>query len=246
MQSQTERASGRPIIGVGCSLEGESAVACRLNLEYADAVVRAGGVPVIVPPGERAVDALDAVDAMLFVGGDDYDPATYGQPRHRATVLIHPRRDRSDRLLAAEALRRGLPVLGICGGLQLLNIALGGDLIQDIPDLIPGAVEHRAAKGEPPARHAVRIVPGTFLEEIVGKREASVNSFHHQAAGRLGQGLRVGASTADGVVEAIEAATKGKFVLGVQWHPEREPGDVSDVLFRALIEAARGTKGRGR
>jgi len=216
--------------------------ACFLYLEYADSISRAGGVPLVLPPLERDVDrALEALDGILLSGGDDYDPRLYRQRRHESLRPIHPRRNRADPRLARRALRSGLPILGICGGLQLLNIVLGGDLIQDIESLVPGALRHRSPSRRRPVRHSIRIQPGTLLASVAGKLEASVNTFHHQAVGRVGRGLRVSAMADDGIVEGLEAGggDPGRFLLGVQWHPERDPNRLNGALFRGLVEAAR-------
>ncbi len=238
MQNETTRA--KPIIAIGCDVDGGLRPTCRLNLEYSDAIVRAGGVPVVLPPLEDDFAiALGPADGVLLTGGDDYDPAAYGQASHRSISPIDPRRHRSDLRLAAAALAAKLPVLGICGGLQLLDIALGGDLVQDIPDLVRGALTHRARREERPARHEIAIVPGTLLSRVLGREKAEVNSYHHQAAGKIGRGLRACARTADGVVEAIEVTEPAPFILAVQWHPERDPDDLSRALFGAFVEAAR-------
>jgi putative glutamine amidotransferase len=216
--SRSARSRVKPVIGIGCDQATEGRPACRLGLDYADSIVRAGGLPLVLPLLESETDvaaALGEVDGL--------------------------------RILAGAALRAGIPVLGICGGCQLINIVLGGDLVQDIPALVPGAIAHRGPRGGPPAAHPVRILPGTLLEALVRRSEVRVNSFHHQAAGRIGQGLRVSAASADRVVEAVEAATQGRFLLGVQWHPEREDDDVSRAIFAGLVETARArAKGEGR
>ena len=235
----------KPRILIGCDVDEGQRPACRLNLEYADGIIAVGGVPLILPPLEADLAAvLEWADGVLFTGGNDYDPAVYGQPIHKTAVLLHPRRGRSDLLLARHVLAGSLPVLGICGGLQLLNIALGGDLVQDIPDQVPGALPHRAPQGVPSIRHQVRIQPGSLLESVVKGRDASVNSYHHQAVGRAGRGLRISASAPDGVVEGIEGEAAGRFLLAVQWHPERDPDADSWALFGAFIEAAREGAGR--
>ncbi|MFP4056341.1 MAG: gamma-glutamyl-gamma-aminobutyrate hydrolase family protein [Candidatus Brocadiia bacterium] len=240
----------RPRIGLNCD------VACdgrdrpptlKLRADYADAVARAGGLPLLLPTPAGDLEAwaaacLDAVDGLVLTGGRDYDPRPYGQEPHPATRLVAPRREAFDPALAHLALRRGLPVLGICGGMQLLNIVLGGDLVQDLP---PRPVRHRAP-GE--ARcHEVAVEAGSRLAAIVGEGRLEVNSSHHQALGRVAEGLRVVARAPDGVVEAVEG-TGAAFVLGVQWHPERLASRAEQLaLFRALVEAAgRGFSAAGR
>lgn len=232
----------KPTIGLNCGLlDRDGRQRLEVYRDYTDAVERAGGVPVLLPVvrGRRIINAqLDRVDGLVLVGGSDYDPATYRAEQHPATKLIHPDRDVYDRTLARSALRRSLPVLGICGGHQLVNIARGGDLIQDVASLIGRRVIHRA-KGEYP-RHPVTIEPDTQLGKIIGARRLTVNSSHHQAVGRIGKELRVSARSADGVVEAIES-TDDSFVVCVQWHPERLASRSARhlALFKALIQATR-------
>ncbi len=237
----------KPIIGISCEVGGKPRLACQLNLEYVDCVIAAGGIPLILPPLEKELArTIELVDGILFSGGDDYDPELYNQRRHKSLRLSHPRRSRADLLLARRALKSELPILGICGGLQILNIALGGDLIQDIKSLVPGALQHRAESGKKPAGHAIRITPGTLLSSLAGKLAVAVNSYHHQAAGRLGRGLRVSAVSGDGVIEAFEAKTPrgGRFFLAIQWHPERDPDWLSRVIFKRFVEASCRYAGR--
>jgi putative glutamine amidotransferase len=256
MQKLTERTArsearlweGSPAIGIGCDVHTGPPAAAHLHLLYSKAILRSGGLPFLLPPlpSSGAVDrSLDRLDGLLLTGGDDYDPAFYGQRRHRLLRPAHPARQRADIRLARRALRRGIPILGICNGLQLLNIALGGDLVQDLPALWPGAGVHRAGPGSPPASHPVTIGRATLLGELAGRGAAVVNSSHHQAVGRLGRGLIVSAVAPDGVVEAIEAGGrrgrppgKPRFLLGVQWHPERDESRLGRSIFDGLVWAA--------
>ena len=245
MQSLTSR--WRPLIGIGCDVAAGPPAMVQLRLDYSDAVSDAGGAPLLLPPstGEEELErVLSVLDGLLFSGGPDYDPSIYGQGMHRSACLQHPLRGKGDLLLARRALKSRRPVLGICGGLQLINIALGGDLIQDIPEMVPAAKVHAGPPGGPPApHHRILIESGTLLARLVGREDLSVNSFHHQAAGRLGSGLRVSARAEDGVVEAVEAEN-GRFLLGVQWHPERDGADPNRALFAGLVEAARASRER--
>ncbi len=249
---QKQRSGERkPIVGIGCDVVAGPPAAIHLRLEYCDAISDAGGVPVVLPPRateDRWGRVLEALDGIILSGGPDYDPSCYGCEPHPALNPIHPRRQSADLSLARQALECKLPVLGICGGHQLLNIALGGDLIQHIPDQIAQAGVHAGPSGGPPApSHKVRITPGTLLDRLVGRRTLSVNTYHHQAVGRLGQGLQVSALADDGVVEAIEAAAASeRFLLGVQWHPERDPTASSLAIFSAFVEAASGAAREGR
>lgn len=230
----------RPRILVNCSLNDHEA-ATRLLVAYCDPVVAAGGLPLILPAltdGEVLADALDAADGVLLIGGPDYHPDAYGGHPQPAAELMDRRRHQADLLLAAQVLRRRLPVLGICGGHQLLAIARGGALVQDIPSEWPGAISH-TVPGDEPSSHPIRVHAGSRLHALVGATELTVNSFHHQAAHpeRLG-GLEVGATAADGIIEALEDPAH-PFLIGVQWHPERmAASDHSRALFRGLVAAA--------
>lgn len=230
----------RPRIGLNCDLATTAGTeVAKVNWNYVASVADAGGLPVLFAPvDEDGVAALvDVVDGLVLTGGRDYDPASYGEPRHPATQLLDPRRTAFDLALARAARARGLPILGICGGAQLINIACGGTLLQHIPDAFGTAINHQWGDGDEPF-HDVEVVPDSRLAGIVGGGRLRVNSSHHQAVGRVGQGLRVVARAPDGTVEAIEG-TGEPFLLGVQWHPERmrtRPDQMA--LFRALVEAA--------
>ena len=214
------------------------------GLPYIRSIERAGGIPFLVPALSRPAEAerLAALaDAALFTGSDDIYPAFYRQKPHPACGDRVPRgKTRTDLALFRAARARGIPVLAICGGLQLANVACGGTLIQDIASAVPGALGHRSARGAPASRHAVRIEAGTLLARVLGRRMAQVNSYHHQAADRVGRTLRVSARAPDGVVEALEG-TEGASLIAVQWHPERMAADdpVQRRLFAWLIRSAR-------
>jgi putative glutamine amidotransferase len=232
----------RPRIGVNCDVgtDSQKREVLKLLWPYADAVLRAGGLPLILAPqAEEAVAeaSLDAVDGLLLTGGRDYAPSVYGQEPHEATRCVAARRGEWDLLLARRALERGVPVLGVCGGAQLINIALGGTLVQHVPDVFGDGVCHSPQAGAR-AFHMVEAEAGSRLAGIVGATRFEVNSSHHQAADRVGAGLRLAARAPDGVPEALEAMGEG-FVLAVQWHPERlldRPEHLA--LFRALVDAA--------
>ncbi|NQT54426.1 gamma-glutamyl-gamma-aminobutyrate hydrolase family protein [bacterium] len=233
----------RPRIGVNCDVivrdSGEDAL--RLNWPYAEGVVRAGGLPVpLAPVQDEALlsQQLDAIDGLLLTGGDDYDPALYGQEKHQATRLLHPLRSHYDLPLARAALERRLPILAICGGMQLVNIALGGTLAQHIPDHVPGALMH-AQSPDGPTLHSVTVEPGSRLAAIVGEGRLETNSSHHQAVDSVAPAVRVVARADDGIVEALEG-TGDAFLVAVQWHPERlleRPPHLA--LFQALVAAVR-------
>lgn len=237
----------KPVIGLNGDValrEGKGRDQPRVELwqSYAAAVETAGGVPVLLPPVEGA-DLIPAqlalVQGLILVGGRDYDPALYGCEPHPMTNPLHPLRVAYDLKLANAALRQRLPLLGICGGLQLVNIVLGGSLERHLPDLPDATVQH---DGQPDTiAHEVAIAPDSRLAGIVGAATLAVNSSHHQAAARLGRGLRVAARSTDGVIEAIETdPAVGGFLLCVQWHPERLTGHPQHLaLFKALLAACR-------
>ena len=210
---------------------------------YTDGVNLAGGTAVLLPPQPDSPDrVLDGLDGLIITGGRDLDPAGYGQQRHPETdepVPANQQRDAWEIALVRGAIRRGMPVLGICRGAQVINVALGGTLFQDIPTQCPGKLEHRNAEKYEHCFHDVRILPNTWLSrlypDIVTRR---VNTIHHQAIDALGEGLVVEAlSEPDGVVEAVR--WEGHcFVVGVQWHPEfLKPDDATVLATRPLLDA---------
>jgi gamma-glutamyl-gamma-aminobutyrate hydrolase PuuD len=202
--------------------------------DYVRAVERAGGRPILVPPSHDGIDeTLDAVDGLVFSGGSDLDPELYGQEAHPETLGVFAERDRAELELLEAALARDLPVLAICRGSQVLNVAQGGDLVQHLPDLV-GDEKHKHTPGTF-AEHDVTIAPGTRLAELLGDH-APVKSHHHQGLGRLGDGLRPAAHAEDGVVEAVEDPGR-RFTLGVLWHPE---AGEDMKLFEGLVAAAAG------
>ncbi len=215
---------------------------------YTRCVVAAGGLPVLLPSvAPSLVPAyLADLDAVLLTGGLDVDPAEYGEPPHPKLGVVDQDRDRFEIALAKEACTRGVPVLGICRGVQLLAVAFGGTLHQHVPDDVPGAMRHDQEHVRvDAASHEVTVVSGTRLHAILGTTRLRVNSFHHQAVARVPDGFVATASTSDGVVEAMEDPLRG-FVVGVQWHPERRPDDpASRALFAAHVAAARGRRDGG-
>jgi putative glutamine amidotransferase len=185
-----------------------------------------------VPPSDDGVEeTLDALDGLIFSGGSDLDPSLYGQEAHAETTGVVAERDRGELALLTAALERDMPVLAICRGSQVLNVALGGDLVQHLPEVV-GSEQHKHTPGEF-ADHDVAVEEGTRLGSIVGG-EVPVKSHHHQGFGRLGKGLRVAAHANDGAVEAVEDPSR-RFALGVLWHPEAGE-DLK--LFEALVAEA--------
>ncbi|MGH7065526.1 MAG: gamma-glutamyl-gamma-aminobutyrate hydrolase family protein [Stellaceae bacterium] len=206
---------------------------------YCNAVRRAGGLPVLLPhmPDDAAL-YLDRIDGLVVTGGGfDVDPALFGAASRHPSVTTKDRRTTFELAATRGALARDMPVLGICGGQQLLNVALGGTLIQHIPDEVPGALPHRQPNPRSEPGHRVRIVAGTLLHRLAGAEELAVNSAHHQAVKEAGPGLVVDALAEDGVVEGIEDPRR-RFCLGVQWHPEFEISAADRNIFRAFVAAA--------
>jgi putative glutamine amidotransferase len=202
-------------------------------LDYVASVERAGGRALLVPPSLEGIDeTLDAVDALVFSGGSDLDPATYGAEAHPETNGVRPERDRAELALLEAALERDMPVLAICRGSQVLNVARGGDLVQHLPDVV-GDEKHKHVPGVF-ADHDVEIDPATRLGGLVGDR-VPVKSHHHQGFGRVGAGLLEAARAEDGTIEALEDPSK-RFAIGVLWHPE---AGEDAALFEALVEEAR-------
>jgi putative glutamine amidotransferase len=204
--------------------------------DYVRAVEEAGGRPLLVPPSEDGIEeTLDALDGIIFSGGSDLDPAHYGGEAHPETSGIHEERDRAELELMKAALERDMPVLGVCRGVQVLNVARGGDLIQHLPEI----VGHEGHKHSPGAftDHDVAIEPETTLGTILGGRHG-VKSHHHQGLDAVGEGLRVSAHAEDGTVEGVEDPER-RFALGVLWHPE---AGEDRKLFEALVEQAREYK----
>jgi putative glutamine amidotransferase len=228
----------RPLVGITTYVttatfgawEEESAL---VPADYVRAVERAGGRPVLIPPSDDGLqETLDALDGLILSGGSDLDPGTYGHEPHPETRGVHEERDRAELALLQGALERDLPLLAVCRGSQILNVGLGGDLVQHLPEVV-GHDEHKHTPGAY-ADHDVTLEPGTRLASLLGEH-APVKSHHHQGFGRLGEGLREAARAHDGTLEALEDPSR-RFALGVLWHPEA--GD-DQRLFEAFVEEAR-------
>jgi putative glutamine amidotransferase len=219
-----------------------------IGFSYPRAIEAAGAVPVVLAPVQpEAIDALlDRMSALLLSGGPDLHPECYGGEGHAELGPTEPELDRFEVALAGRAMERGIPMLGICRGAQVINVARGGTLHPHIPELSQAHIEHRHAEAGETARHRVRLEPDSDLCALFGRRGLEVNSFHHQAVDRLGSGLEVAARSADGIVEAIEDP-KAAFCLGVQWHAETlTAGRVHPLLFEGLVTAARRHEARVR
>lgn len=232
-----------PIIGITLDREEPGGYSkfpwLALRENYAQAVAAAGGLPVLLPHQTDSIEAyLDLLGGLIVSGGAfDIDPALFGASERHATVTTKDARTAFELAMTRGALARSLPVLGICGGQQLLHVALGGTLIQHIPDAVPGALAHEQPNPRDEPGHSVRILPGTRLHAIVGADEMAVNSAHHQAAKDVPLALRISAVADDGVIEAIEAPDR-RFCIGVQWHPEFALSEGDRKLFEALVDAA--------
>jgi putative glutamine amidotransferase len=240
----------RPLIGICAALERarwsvwdlESVL---LPHNYVEAVQRAGAMALVVPPDPALVDdpaeVLDRLDGLMLAGGADIDPSTYGADREAETVHTVPGRDAVEVALAREALARDLPLLGICRGMQLLNVACGGTLYQHLPDRF-GHHEHLRVRGSfDGADHDVRLAAGSLAARATGTQRHATKSHHHQGVDRVGDGLVVSGRAADGLPEALEQPGRS-FVLGVQWHPEADP---ASPVIGALVEAARAPAAAG-
>jgi putative glutamine amidotransferase len=228
----------RPVIGITTYLtfarfgvwEDDAAL---IPAAYVRAVEAAGGRALLVPPSMEGIDeTLDALDGLLFSGGSDLDPEIYGQEAHAETDGVVPERDRGEIALLQAALERDMPVLAVCRGSQVLNVARGGDLVQHLPEVV-GDEKHKHTPGVF-ADHDVDLVSGTRVQQILGDH-APVKSHHHQGYGQLGEGLREAARADDGTIEAIEDPSL-RFALGVLWHPE---AGEDFALFEALVGEAR-------
>lgn len=226
----------RPLIGINCHLRNEGKENFyRLNQFYVKAVERAGGIPLILPffeTGAKARNYVDRIDGLILTGGDDPNPKRWKEKPHPKMESIVPEKEESDFHLARNALRKDMPVLGICYGMQLLNILQGGSLHQHIGD-IPGTRKHEGG-----SRHNIEMIGTSRTRDLMGSKR-KVNSFHHQSVHRLGKGMHVSTVSPDGIIEGMES-NKHRWVVGTQWHPERmiERRDQLN-LFRALVGEAK-------
>ncbi|MFM2153374.1 MAG: hypothetical protein RL199_1809 [Pseudomonadota bacterium] len=239
----------RPLVGVtpddGFSVArpGRPAAArYELKKAYTEAVLRGGGVPLVLPYADEAavVEAyLDTIDGLLVTGGAfDVDPSLYGAERRDGLGEVKPGRGTFEHRLLSGALARGLPVLGICGGMQLLNVVAGGTLFQDLGRDRPGSLEHEQPHDPALPAHDVRVEASSMLARVCGALRLPANTTHHQAVDRVGAGLVASGWTEDGVIEAIESVDAA-WRVGVQWHPELLDDGHADRLYAAFVEACR-------
>ncbi len=242
----------KPLIGITPDVERSPAVHSAdrgeplvvLQERYAWAILEAGGIPLILPvfPSQTAIrELLDRLDGILLSGGNfDIHPTFYGEEPTQALGEIKEERTQFELGLLSSALERDLPLLGVCGGAQAINVALGGSLYQDIASQIPNAGEHQQRALKDKGGHKIKVHDGTKLKQIVGREDLEVNTTHHQAVKELGRGLIVNATAEDGIIEGIESKDH-PFVLGVQWHPEfLTERDLSQKkIFASFISACK-------
>ena len=220
-----------------------------LGRDYSEAIEAAGGVPVhigLIPKPEYIASAMDELDGLLLPGcNTDVDPHFYGEEPHHKLGVVIPEKDETDRLCIFEAESRRIPILAICYGMQALNVARGGTLIQDIESQLPGSLKHEQGVPQTRSSHTIDIDDESVLSGLSSARNAGgpirVNSSHHQAIGQAGQGLRATAWAKDGVIECVEDVRDGRFVVGVQWHPEMMSGhdDLSREIFELFVNKCR-------
>ena len=233
----------QPVIGLTLDAEPPGGYSNQpwyaLRENYFAAVTRAGGLPVALPHDpQQAAAYAEALDGLLVTGGDfDVDPSLFGASARHRSVTTKDRRTAFELALTREAMQRDMALLGICGGQQLLHVALGGALIQHIPDEVAEALAHEQPNPRTEPGHTVTVAPDTLLHRIVGVAEMPVNSAHHQAAKDAPDGVVINARAADGVIEGIEAVGK-RFCLGVQWHPEYAISPADARIFDAFVRAA--------
>ena len=236
--------SKRPLIGITLDCEHAGGYAnlpwYALRQNYCDVVADGGGIPVLLPYTTYAAETyVTRLDGLLISGGDfDIDPSWFGNDQKHDTVKTKDRRTHFEFAITEASLTNNIPVLGICGGQQLLNVVLGGTLIQHIPDTVVDALAHEQPNPRDESGHSVTVMADTLLHQIVGRSELAVNSAHHQAAQDVGDGVVINALAPDGVVEGIEDPRQ-HFCLGVQWHPEYLVSAGDRSILNAFVDASR-------
>lgn len=221
----------RPLIGITCDIEDKNGKTCLyIDMRYGRMVEEAGGTPVLIHPAGSASEVVSRLEGLVLSGGEDIHPKYYGEKPVCPMELSPDIRTEFEVSLLKEAMSKKIPILGICHGMQLINVALGGSLYQDIGSQLPGAMNHRLGT----RRHMVKIEKDSRLFGAIGSNEISVTSTHHQAVRGLGKGLKVCARAEDGIIEAFEMPDY-PFLAGVQWHPEKEPDKESMRLFKGFV-----------
>jgi putative glutamine amidotransferase len=235
----------RPIIGI-TTYGRDDQDRYALPTVYVDCVTRAGGIAVLIPPAEEDVQPLlDRLQGVILAGGGDMDPALYGGRCSNTIYMVDPQRDRCELALVRAVLQKAIPCLGICRGIQVINVALGGTLVEHLPEEVGETVLHRAPPRQP-VEHAIYIQPESRLAKIMGRTRITCASWHHQAIRGPGQDLQVVARAPDGTIEAVEM-TNHPWLFGIQWHPELTAAEdpLQQKLFQALNEAARKKRAAG-
>ncbi len=238
----------KPLVGINAdyrSAKQETPAFSYLYAGYYDCILKAGGIPIVIPPLEDEGDlaqVLEHLDGVVFVGGADLDPRHDGFMLHPSLKLLDERRERFDRQLMDAVASRKLPTLGVGSGMQLLNVSQGGNLLLHIPEDLPRALPHKDPM-DPSHRHGLDIVPGSLMERVYGEGEIRVNSLHHMAVDEVATGFVVTARCPDGVVEAIESVRPDWFAVGVQFHPESPSASALDQrIFEELVIACAAEK----
>lgn len=244
--AHAEEGDRKPLIGINLEVDGDNPVVYEISAPYTKAILLGGGVPVLIPPMplKELQMVLTKLDGVMMIGGRDYPPSLYGKKPHKSIVPMHSERTTFDQIMVKEVLNNSkLPFLGICAGAQVLNIVRGGSLTRDIPSKYKGSkLQHASPNGwqEGFHRHRVSFEKDSFIACIYGKKELTVPSSHHQCVDRPGKGLAITSRAPDGVAECIEASDKrkdGRFLIGVQWHPERDYKN-NKALFDKFIESS--------
>ncbi|HZW69011.1 MAG TPA: gamma-glutamyl-gamma-aminobutyrate hydrolase family protein [Pseudogracilibacillus sp.] len=236
----------KPIIGITAALD-QAGKSFTVHRAHGEAIALAGGLGVVLPYMEEqaALQIANKIDGLYLTGGDDIDPHYFNEEAHVNLAWIDPERDAFELSLFREMLRLNKPILGVCRGSQIINVGLGGSMYQDLASQKSGSLlQHRQKRSLRYGAHFIDVLPSTRLFQITKEQRIKVNSNHHQANARLGEGIRIAAISADGVIEAIEGVGD-LFVLGVQWHPERMPmqeNTVSRLIYQAFIAATKKRK----
>jgi putative glutamine amidotransferase len=237
----------RPRIGIPMRIEAPTD-RFYLARQYSEAVEAAGGVPFhisLIPAPDYVTQVVESLDGILLPGSDsDVDPQRYGHQPHPRLGTVQPIKDRTDLLVLAAAEKKRIPVLGICFGMQVLNVYRGGTLIQDIESQVPNAIKHEQGAPRDRRSHSIKILSGSVLESLAGAEQSSVNSHHHQAIDSIGRDLIATAWSTDGLVEALEDPRAQPFVMTVQWHPEIgwENDELSQAIFGRFVREVRENK----